>query len=107
MAQVYGEVVTKLALDAFAGLFGQADWRVNLGRRAVRLSSARADCKFEPAEGGYLLVDVDGNDPLGEAKSLSTHFAARNVRHRFEVYERDDLVAYLHHNWPRTDLDRQ
>jgi hypothetical protein len=103
MAQVYGEVASERSLEDFASLLDQDGWQVDLGRYAVRLSDPSCACKFEPVDGGFLLADgIESEDLLHGAQTLSRHLAARDVRHRLEVYEGDALVAYLHHGWPRT-----
>jgi hypothetical protein len=50
------------------------------------------------------MIDADAESVetlLYEAKLISAALAAAGVRHRFEVYDGDDLLAgYLHYQWP-------
>jgi hypothetical protein len=94
---VAGFVESDLALEDFAGLLREGDWRVDPGRYAVRLSSILGDCKFEPCDGGFILDDgIDAEDPLPMMRLLSTFLAARGIRHGFEAYGGDgELILEL------------
>ena len=52
-------------------------------------------------------IDAHADSPeamLREAGWVSEALAKAGIRHRFEIYAQDDeMVGYLHHNWPLED----
>lgn len=39
---------------------------------------------------------------LDDSRRVSAALTAEDIRHRFELYnDGDELVGYLHHNWPQ------
>ena len=83
----------------------RAGLKVAVGRYAVRVE----DCEHFSFEhyGGDLgdpAISADAEIPdvmIADGQRVSSALAAAGVRHRFEVYDVDDnLIAYLHHDWP-------
>lgn len=57
-----------------------------------------------PDDGGYLFggcIDTGQASAVTLFRSVSEKLAAAGFRHRFECYEGDRLVLYLHHDWPQ------
>ena len=107
MLSVFGETDSALSADDLAKVLDSGEWRVSRGRHAIRLQGPDCVCALEAADRGYLLRDgIDGPEEIAGARSLSTHLAARGLRHRVEVYDTgSNLVAYFHREWPRAVRD--
>lgn len=102
-----GELVPWPTRDALAELLRAAGLQVTVGHHSVRLG----DCShfvfqdFGRADGDPT-IDADGPDLATlakEAERVSTALTQAGFRHRFELYdEADEMVGYLHHQWPTT-----
>jgi hypothetical protein len=102
---------TKIAM---ASLLDGAGLRVYVGQYSVRVD----DCDhfiFEEYGGdlGDPTISADAETAeamITDAQLVSAALTAAKVRHRFEVYdENENLVCYLHHDWPmpsNTSLER-
>lgn len=60
-----------------------------------------AEVRIERISDGEFLLHADHGEPaLGSlAAVLSAALTAGRVRHRIELYEGENLVHYLHHEW--------
>ena len=74
-------------------------------RYSVRIKNC-SHFKFD-LFGEAVSIDADAdssNKMINDAQLVSSALTRAGIRHRFEVYgPRDELVAYLHFNWPRKD----
>jgi hypothetical protein len=85
--------------DALRRAGGDAE--VAFGSVRVRFSGVRID--YEAAGGGGWIL-VRGFETGPERRCLpafSDAMGRRELRHRFEIYEGEDLVGYLHQGWPQ------
>jgi hypothetical protein len=101
-----GELAPWPSRDALAELLRAAGLQVTVGQHSLRV----ADCAHFVFQDfgrpdGDPTVDADAPDlnaMLQDAGRVSTALAKPGIRHRFELYdEAGQLVAYLHHGWPR------
>ncbi|WP_374635125.1 hypothetical protein [Paracoccus sp. (in: a-proteobacteria)] len=92
--------------DALAQIFLSEGYRVRQGRYSISLDDFE---HFEFRELGGDLGPGSISAESASAKAL-TGFAGRvsqtlakaGIRHRFEIYSAtDELIAYLHHDWPK------
>ena len=89
-----------------AFLLRDAGLDIYVGKYSIRIN----DCEYFNLQqyGGDLgepCFDASASD-LGEmlkdSRLVSGIFAAAHLRHRFELYDDNDMfVGYLHHNWPQ------
>jgi hypothetical protein len=88
-----------------AAILRDAGLRVCVGRYSVRVE----DCShfvFQECGGGlgHPAIDADADTVeqlVRDGRLVSEVLARAGVRHRFEIYdEHDDLMGYLHHEWP-------
>jgi hypothetical protein len=92
--------------EALAATLASAGLNVQVGRYSVRVK----DCEhfsFEQygndTSSPEISADAETTERMiQDTKIVSAALAQANIRHRFEVYdENDQLVAYVHHDWPR------
>ena len=87
-----------------ARLLKAAGFSVLVGRYSIRLQDCQhfVTKKDLPAR---VQFDADADTlekMLDDAGRVSAALASANIRHRFELYnERDEMVGYLHHRWPK------
>jgi hypothetical protein len=97
---VSGEIDSQLQRADLAQLLAGAGYLTEESAYALRLRLAGERVEFTRDEVGYILCS--GFD-TPESRALLPEFSAAlgrlDLRHRFEVYEGDDLVEYLHHSW--------
>jgi len=89
-----------------AEMFRGEGYKVDEGRYSVRLKDFD-HFVFRELEGdigqGYITADHASTEALVKiCKRVSQTLANGGVQHRFEVYsDREELAAYLHHDWPK------
>jgi hypothetical protein len=97
---VAGEIDSALPRADLARMLADAGLAAEAGVYALRLRLAGERVEFTRDEVGYILC---GGFETPESRALLPEFSAAlgrlGLRHRFEVYEGDDLVDYLHHDW--------
>jgi hypothetical protein len=99
---VYGQIAGEMSLDGLGERLRGEGWRVEVGAYVVRLRNERQTLVFAPLpEGGFILEDVMADECLlDDAQFVSRHLTDCGLRHRLEVYDRDRMLAYFHHDWP-------
>jgi hypothetical protein len=107
-ATLNGECKPWPTKDELTAIFRNAGLAVTAGRYAVRV----IDCEhfsFEHYGGdvGDPVISADAETPermIADGQHVSAALIKAGVRHRFEVYDsNDNLIAYLHHDWPSGD----
>jgi len=102
---IAGEIASWPTKDRLAALLRASGLRVQAGRYSLRVQ----DCShfvFQEYGGdlGDPTIDADADtveDMMREGRLVSDALARAGIRHRFEIYdEHDELVGYLHHEWP-------
>ena len=92
-----------------ARIMRDAGFNVYVGQYSIRLD----DCehfKFQHYGGDICdpVIDADGSNleiMTRDAQRVSDTLTAHNIRHRFELYnDADEMVAYIHHNWPQAPV---
>ncbi len=100
VVSVAGEIDSALARADLARVLADAGFAAEAGVYAMRLRLAGERVEFTRDEVGYILCS---GFEAPESRALLPEFSAAlgrlGLRHRFEVYEGDDLVDYLHHDW--------
>ena len=67
---------------------------------ALRLRLAGERVEFTRDDVGYILCSgFDTPESRAQLPEFSAALGRLDLRHRFEIYEGDDLVDYLHHAW--------
>ena len=105
-AKLYGQLGSPMpSKRRLASILRRAGLAINVGQYAIRVE----DCSnfvFEQFGGdlGDPVIDADADTPadlIRDAKLVSEALVDAGIRHRFEIYRgRDEMVEYLHHNWP-------
>lgn len=86
-----------------------AGLRVTVGRHSLRLDDL-SHFVFQEYGGdlGEPQIEADADTPellRQEAARVSEALGAAKVAHRFEIYgEGNELLHYLHHDWPRHSI---
>ena len=90
-----------------AEVLANAGLRIQVGRYSIRVLGCE-HFVFEQLGGdlGEPQVEADAlsvDDMMRDGRLVSAALAAAGIRHRFEIYGGDDeMVGYLHHDWPLT-----
>ena len=90
-----------------AQIFQEADFGVEVGKHSVRILVCSI-FSFEGFGFGEPAIECDANstDAIPDVARVSAALAARDIRHRFELYggpnDREEL-AYFHHRWPKDE----
>ena len=110
MSEDYATLASKISnwpsKAKLAEMFKSEGYEVNEGKYSVRLKDFD-HFVFRELGGdlgpGYITADhVSADTLLNFCKRVSQTLANGGIRHRFEVYSgQEELVAYLHHEWPR------
>jgi hypothetical protein len=100
--KVVCHVETDLSFDEFAATFAHSEWRPNIGRYALSLTSPLGERKFVRSDDGYLLEDsIEAFDMESAARSLSAQLSSQGLRHKLEVYDAGNkMMFYLRHDPP-------
>ncbi|MFN3888905.1 MAG: hypothetical protein ACK4MV_00805 [Beijerinckiaceae bacterium] len=102
---VVGEIDSVLPRKELAGLLAGAGFAVEDSAYALRLRLAGERVEFTRDEVGYILCGgFDTPESRAQLPEFSAALSRLDLRHRFEIYEGDDLVDYLHHGW---ELDQE
>jgi hypothetical protein len=92
-----GRPVDLAAMLRQAGLDAEVAW----GSVRMRFEGMRIDLEAA-ADGDWILVRGFETGPERERlPAFSDAIGRLGLRHRFETYEGDELVGYLHHGWPQ------
>ena len=95
-------------MDRMVAILRDAGLKTNVGRYSIRIRES-ASIVFREYGGdlGDPCLDGDADtleDMMRDAKRVSDALARAGIRHRFSVYDAaDNLVGYLHHEWPLED----
>jgi hypothetical protein len=104
-AHIAGQLASWPPKDEMASILRRAGLSVTVGQYSIRLD----DCEhfvFQEYGGDLgdpsIDADADSSDHLlRDASRVSRALAEANIRHRFEIYDHNDVLAgYLHHDWP-------
>lgn len=97
---VVGEIDSGLARPELARLLAGAGFAVEDSAYALRLRIAGERVEFTRDEVGYILCSgFDTPESRAQLEDFSAALGRLDLRHRFEIYEGDELVGYLHHDW--------
>jgi hypothetical protein len=103
--RIAGSLATWPDKDGMAAILRNAGLKVHVGRYSIRVD----DCShfvFQEYGGdiGEPSIDADADsldEMMRDAKLVSDALARAGITHRFELYdEADNMVGYLHYNWP-------
>ena len=104
-ARIAGDLDQWPSKEHMARILRAAGLQVTVGTYSIRVQ----DCShfvFQEYGGdlGDPTIDADADSPeemLREGKLVSDALARARIRHRFGIYSQgDEMVAYLHYNWP-------
>jgi hypothetical protein len=108
-ARIAGELERWPTMEHMAAILDKAGLDIVMGRYSIRVE----DCShfvFQEYGGdlGDPQIDADADtvdEMMREGRLVSNALAAAGIRHRFEIYDDDscdpdELVGYLHHDWP-------
>lgn len=104
-AHIAGALALWPSKERMAQILRDAGLKVYVGTYSIRVE----DCShfvFQEYGGdlGSPTIDADADSPedmLREGKLVSDALAKAGITHRFEIYSQgDEMVAYLHYNWP-------
>lgn len=103
--QLAGQLADWPSKARMAQILRDAGLRIVVGRFSIRVE----DCShfvFQEYGGdlGIPAIDADADTPeamLHDGKLVSDALSKARIRHRFEIYDHEDnLVGYLHYDWP-------
>jgi hypothetical protein len=104
--RIVGELASWPSRREMASILRRAGLSVTVGQYSIRVD----DCDhfvFQDYGGDLgnpsIDADADSRDQLlHDAGRVSRALAVANIRHRFELYDENNvMVGYLHHDWPR------
>ncbi len=104
-AHIAGQLTEWPSKERMANILRDAGLQVYVGDYSIGVK----DCShfvFQEYGGdfGNPTIDADAKsaeDMLREGKLVSDALAKARIRHRFEIYAQgDEMVGYLHYNWP-------
>ncbi len=97
---VDGEIDSQLARTELARVLSAAGLVVEESAYALRLRLSGERVEFTRDDVGFILCGgFDTPESRAQLPEFSTALGRLGLRHRFEIYEGDDLVDYLHHAW--------
>ncbi len=102
---IAGQVSPWPSKSKMARILTNAGLKIRVGRYSIRIQSCE-DFTFQEYGGDLGDPSIDAGADTLEAMLrdgglVSGALAAANVRHRFEIYDdNDEMVGYLHHDWP-------
>ena len=92
-----------------ARIMRDAGLKVNVGQYSVRLDNCE-HFVFQHYGGDICdpIVEADGSNleiMTRDARRVSDALTAKNIRHRFELYDDSgEMVGYIHHDWPQAPV---
>ncbi|MCA9073459.1 MAG: hypothetical protein KDA93_00395 [Planctomycetaceae bacterium] len=107
-AGLAGELAEWPSIHQMTKLLRASGLEIVVGQYSVRVQ----DCDhfvFQEYGGDYWppVIDADADtveEMIRDAKLVSNALTNAGIRHRFEVYNSEDvLVGYIHHEWPLED----
>ncbi len=102
---VDGEIDSQLPRKDLLRVLADAGLATEDSSYALRLRLAGERVEFTRDDVGYILCSgFDTPESRAQLPELSAALGRLDLRHRFEIYEGDELVDYLHHAWA---LDRE
>jgi hypothetical protein len=97
---VDGEIDSQLARKDLARVLTDAGLAVEDSAYALRLRLDGERVEFTRDDDGYVLCSgFDTPESRAQLPDFSVALGRLGLRHRFEIYEGDELVDYLHHAW--------
>ncbi|MDP2355444.1 MAG: hypothetical protein Q8M31_05210 [Beijerinckiaceae bacterium] len=97
---VDGEIDSQLPRTDLARLLAGAGLATEDSAYALRLRLAGERVEFTRDDVGYILCSgFDTPESRSQLPEFSAALGRLDLRHRFEIYEGNDLVDYLHHAW--------
>lgn len=97
---VDGEIDSQLARKDLARVLADAGLAVEASAYALRLRLDGERVEFTRDDDGYVLCSgFDTPESRAQLPDFSVALGRLGLRHRFEIYEGDELVDYLHHAW--------
>ena len=102
---VDGEIDSQLPRKDLTRVRADAGLATEDSASALRLRHAGERVEFTRDDVGYILCSgFDTPESRAHLPEFSAALGRLDLRHRFEIYEGDDLVDYLHHAW---ELDQE
>ena len=104
-ATLAGQLFTWPSKDQLAHVLRSAGLSIYVGRHSIRVEDC-AHFSFEQFDGGLCdpCIGADAKTTkkmTQDAQLVSDALATVGIRHRFEVYDGNNiLVAYVHYGWP-------
>ena len=101
-----GELDPWPSKPALAAIFRADGYQLHEGRYSIRLEDFQ-HFEFRELGGNLGPGTITAENPSAEAltafaRRVSATLAHAGIKHRFEIYSPDDdLIAYLHHDWPQ------
>ncbi len=97
---VDGEIDSALPRKDLLRVLADAGLATEDSAYALRLRIAGERVEFTRDDVGYILCSgFDTPESRAQLPEFSAALGRLDLRHRFEIYEGDDLVDYLHHAW--------
>jgi hypothetical protein len=97
---VDGEIDSALPRKGLLRVLADAGLATEDSAYALRLRIAGERVEFTRDDVGYILCSgFDTPESRAQLPEFSAALGRLDLRHRFEIYEGDDLVDYLHHAW--------
>lgn len=97
---VDGEIDSALPRKDLIRVLADAGLATEDSAYALRLRLAGERVEFTRDDVGYILCSgFDTPESRAQLPEFSAALGRLDLRHRFEIYEGDDLVDYLHHAW--------
>ena len=97
---VDGEIDSALPRKDLLRVLADAGLATEDSAYALRLRLAGERVEFTRDDVGYILCSgFDTPESRAHLPEFSAALGRLDLRHRFEIYEGDDLVDYLHHSW--------
>lgn len=97
---VDGEIDSALPRKDLLRVLADAGLATEDSAYALRLRLAGERVEFTRDDVGYILCSgFDTPESRAQLPEFSAALGRLDLRHRFEIYEGDDLVDYLHHAW--------
>ena len=97
---VDGEIDSALPRKDLLRVLADAGLATEDSAYALRLRLAGERIEFTRDDVGYILCSgFDTPESRAQLPEFSAALGRLDLRHRFEIYEGDDLVDYLHHAW--------
>lgn len=106
-AHIAGQLAEWPTKEEMTAILRVAGLRVHVGQYSIRIE----DCShfvFQEYGGdlGEPRIDADAESVermLRDATLVSDALARAGIRHRFELYNDNEMVGYLHYHWPKSD----